>query len=168
MQFERVADDLRNVLRAVRSATVEHVGSTSVPGLAAKPVLDIDILVDPPEVVDAVAALEQGGYRHRGDLGVIGRETFAAPDDQPRRHVYVCQRWTLNVRSHLAVRDVLCRRPDLRDEYAAVKLRLAADSHMDMDTYLAGKSAVLQTVLVESDLTPDERHLIWKLNDPSV
>lgn len=168
VQFERVADDLRGALRTVASATVEHVGSTSVPGLAAKPILDIDVVVDGPQVGKAVAALERIGYKHRGDLGVSGREAFIAPDDQPRRHVYVCRRGTLNVRNHLAVRDVLRRRPDLREQYAEVKLRLAADCDMDIDTYLAGKSAVLQNVLADSDLTPEERHLIWKLNDPSV
>ena len=120
--FDRVAGVLRTALVDVPAASVEHVGSTSVPGLAAKPVLDIDVIVDEPEVPAAVAALESIGYVHRGDLGVTGREAFVAPDDDPRRHVYVCLAGTLNVRNHLAVRDVLRRRDDLRDEYAAVKL----------------------------------------------
>ena len=82
--------------------------------------------------------------------------------------MYVCLAGTLNVRNHLAVRDVLRRRDDLRDEYAAVKLGLAADPAMDIDTYIARKSGVLQKVLAESDLTDEERRLIWRLNDPSV
>jgi len=125
VQFERVAGDLTAALTSVPGATVEHVGSTSVPGLAAKPILDIDVLVDPRYATDAIAALARIGYVHRGDLGVVGREAFDAPDDEPRRNVYVCQAGTLNVRNHLAVRDVLRRREDLRDEYAAVKLALA-------------------------------------------
>lgn len=140
--------------------------STSVPGLAAKPILDIDILVDAPDVSAAVSALASIGYVHRGDLGVSGREAFAAPDDKPRRHVYVCQRNTLHVRNHLAVREVLRSRADLRDEYAAVKLSLAAEPDMDIDTYIARKSAVLQKVLAVSDLTADERFQILRLNDP--
>ena len=167
-QFDTVAADLHRALVDVRSASVEHVGSTSVPGLAAKPILDIDVLVDPQDVPSAVAALEAIRYRHRGDLGVTGREAFWAPDDDPRRNVYVCETGTLNVRNHLAVRSVLRSRDDLRDRYAAVKLALAADPRMDIDTYLAGKSEVLQKVLEESDLTDQERHLIWQLNDPSV
>ena len=166
--FDRVAGVLRTALRGVPTATVEHVGSTSVPGLAAKPVLDIDVIVEEPDVRAAVAALEALGYVHRGDLGVTGREAFLAPDDDPRRHVYVCRAGTLNVRNHLAVRDVLRSRDDLRDAYAAVKLALAADPDMDIDTYSARKSAVLQTVLAESDLTDEERRQIWQLNDPSV
>lgn len=164
--FEQVARDLRRALASVPGARVEHVGSTSVPGLAAKPILDIDVLVDRSEVPAAIAALESIGYTHRGDLGVTDREAFAAPDDEPRRHVYVCVAGTLNVRNHLAVRDVLRRRDDLRDAYAAVKLSLAADTDMDIDAYLAGKSAVVQTILAESDLTADELKEIHRLNDP--
>ena len=74
----------------------------------------------------------------------------------------------MNVRNHLAVRDVLRRRDDLRDAYAAVKLALAADPAMDIDTYLAGKSAVVQEVLRASgEFTDDELRAIHRLNDPS-
>jgi GrpB-like predicted nucleotidyltransferase (UPF0157 family) len=165
-QFAQVARDLRAALVVVPSATVEHVGSTSVPGLAAKPVLDIDVIVSAEEMQRAVAAIGSAGYLHRGDLGVAGREAFFAPDECPRRNVYACLAGTLSVRNHLAVRDVLRNRADLRDEYAAVKLALAAEPDMDIDTYIARKSAVLQNVLAESDLTADERQQILRLNDP--
>jgi GrpB-like predicted nucleotidyltransferase (UPF0157 family) len=165
--FERVAADLRLALADVPAAAVEHVGSTSVPGLAAKPVLDIDVIVPAAEVPAAIAALERAGYRHRGDLGVPQREAFHAPDDGVPRHVYVCVGGTLHVRNHLAVRDVLRRRPDLRDAYADVKLALAADPGMDIDSYIAGKSEVLQRVLAEAALTDAERAEILRLNDPT-
>jgi GrpB-like predicted nucleotidyltransferase (UPF0157 family) len=163
-QFEDVAAVLREALRDVGSAEVEHVGSTSVPGLAAKPVLDIDVVVDPADVPAAVRALESVGYEHRGDLGVTGREAFHAPGP-PRRNVYVCAAGTANLRNHLAVRDVLRRRDDLRDAYADVKRALAADPGMDIDTYLAGKSAVLQQVLEASGrMTQEELDTIRRLN----
>lgn len=164
--FASVAAALRHALVDIGSAQVEHVGSTSVPGLAAKPVLDVDVIVDAPDVVSAVMALQAIGYVHRGDLGVAGREAFHAPDEAPRRHVYVCERGTLNVRNHLAVRDVLKRDTVLREEYSRVKLRLAADPTMDIDTYVARKSAVLQKVLAQSDLSPAECREILRLNDP--
>jgi GrpB-like predicted nucleotidyltransferase (UPF0157 family) len=164
-QFEEVAAVLVRALADVRSARVEHVGSTSVPGLAAKPVLDIDVIVEPGDVPAAVAALESVGYVHRGDLGVTGREAFLAPDE-PRRNVYVCTAGTANVRNHLAVRDVLRRRTDLREAYASVKCALAADPGMDIDTYIAGKSAVLQEVLEASgELSDEELAEIRRLND---
>ena len=165
--FERVAGPLRAALAGLPSAAVEHVGSTAVPGLAAKPILDIDVIVDGPEVPAAVAALAGLGYRHGGDLGLAGREAFEAPDADPPRHVYVCRRGTLHVRNHLAVRDTLRERPDLRDAYAGVKLALAADPRIDMAAYLAGKSEVLQAVLAASGLTPEERLQILRLNDPT-
>lgn len=166
-RFEKVAAALSGALADGPAASVEHVGSTSVPGLAAKPILDIDVIVAPEDVPAAVAALVRIGYRHRGDLGVAGREAFFAPDEDPRRHVYVCAAGTLNVRNHLAVRDVLRRRDDLSDEYAAVKLALAAEPDMGIDTYIARKSDVLQKILAASDLTDAERRQILSLNDPS-
>ncbi|MEV6683090.1 GrpB family protein [Streptomyces erythrochromogenes] len=166
VRFERLAETLRAALRSVPDAVVEHVGSTSVPGLAAKPVLDVDVIVPGEDVPAAVAALEAVGYVHRGDLGVAGREAFRAPDDDPARHVYVCTRGTLNVRNHLAVREVLRRRADLREEYGAVKLALAANPRMDMPAYLEGKTAVLQKVLAAAagDFTQDELRQIRRLN----
>lgn len=163
-QFEQVAAALRRALKAVPVAAIEHVGSTSVPGLAAKPILDIDIVVSQEQVTHAITALEAVGYTHRGDLGLIGREALAAPDDAPARHVYVCVEGSLHVRNHLAVRSALRSRPDLRDEYAAVKLALSADPDQDIDNYIAGKSAVLQEILALSDLTADEKDTIHRLN----
>lgn len=165
--FERVAADLRTALAAVPGARVEHVGSTSVPGLAAKPILDVDVIVARADVPAAVEALAAVGYVHRGDLGVVGREAFHPPDEQPRRNVYVCADGTTNVRNHLAVRDTLKARDDLRDAYAAVKLALADDPHMDIDTYIARKSAVVQRVLEASgEFSAAELAAIRRLNDP--
>lgn len=164
-EFDVVAAVLRHALAGAPSAQVEHVGSTSVPGLAAKPVLDIDVVVAPADVGAAVSALEGLGYVHRGDLGVTGREAFRAPDTAPRRNVYVATAGTTHVRNHLAVREVLRRRDDLREAYAAVKLALAADPAMDIDTYLAGKSEVLQQVLEASgEFTDEELRAIRRLN----
>ncbi|WP_238694218.1 GrpB family protein [Nocardioides daphniae] len=165
-RFKQVEAALQAALSAVASARIEHVGSTSVAGLVAKPVLDIDVIVAAGEIERAVAALVADGYVHRGDLGVEGREAFFAPDDEPARHVYVCRAGGLAVRNHLAVRDVLRRRADLRDEYAAVKLALADAPSMDIETYIAGKTAVLQKVLAESELTPAELRAIREVNDP--
>lgn len=165
LQFELVARDLRQALSTLTSVRVEHVGSTSVPGLAAKPVLDIDVIVDGVEMAEAISAMVSAGYTHRGDLGMPDREAFGAPDDSPPRHLYVCRAGTLSVRNHLAVREVLRCRADLRDEYAAVKLELAADPDMEIENYTVGKSAVLQKILAESDLTVGERLQILQLNN---
>ena len=165
--FELVAAALRPALGRIPGARVEHVGSTSVTGLAAKPILDIDVIVDRSDVPAAVAGLVGIGYVHRGDLGVVGREAFFAPDESPRRNVYVCEAGTVNVRNHLAVRDVLRANDVLRDAYAAVKLSLASDPVLDIDAYIARKSAVVQRVLEASgEFSDDELAAIRRLNDP--
>jgi len=131
---------------------------------AAKPVIDIDIIVERQHVDAAISALADAGYVHRGDLGVTDREASDAPDDGPARNVYVCVEGTLHLRNHLAVREVLRRRADLRERYGAVKLKLSRDPEMDIITYIAEKSDVLQDVLASSDLSDDEKALIRTLN----
>ena len=78
----------------------------------------------------------------------------------------MCTAGSPNVRNHLAVRRVLRSRPDLREAYAGVKRALAADPGMGIDTYIAGKSAVLQQVLEASgELSVDELAAIRRLNE---
>ena len=137
-QYDEVARVLRAALADVPSASVEHVGSTSVPGLAAKPILDIDVIVEAGDVPTAITALEGVGYVHRGDLGVAGREAFHAPGP-PRRNVYVCTAGTTNVRNHLAVREVLRTRDDQPrprgTSYAATDASLRnGDQHGEIST----------------------------------
>jgi len=163
-QFARVAADLSGALADGSVLSIEHVGSTSVPGLAAKPVIDIDVVVRRADLPAAIAALVAVGYTHRGDLGVTDRESMAAPDHDPRRNVYVCVEGTLHLRNHLAVRAILRERPDLRDRYSAIKTELARDPAMDIERYLALKSPVLQEVLAMSDLTDAEKQAILALN----
>lgn len=157
-EFEHVAAGLRRAVEPVPGARVEHVGSTAVPGLAAKPSLDIDVIVEKSFVGQAVRLLSPLGYESRGDLGIADRVAMRAPDASPARHVYVC------AADCLAVRDILRRDSRLRDEYAAVKLVLAADPGMNMERYLAGKSDVLQRVLSRSDLSEAERAEILRAN----
>jgi GrpB-like predicted nucleotidyltransferase (UPF0157 family) len=77
--FEELRVKLSELLGNMVSA-IEHVGSTSVPGLAAKPIIDLDVLLASadyfPEAIGRLAAL---GYEHQGDLGITGREAFSIP-----------------------------------------------------------------------------------------
>ena len=154
--FAAVEAALRSALVGVPLLAVEHVGSTSVPGLPAKPVIDVDVVVDEPSVRSAIDALAAVGYRDEGERGVPGRHALGAPDDEPRRHVYVCVDGCLALRNHLLVRDVLRADPELRAEYAAVKCGLAQRELVDMDAYVAGKNAVLHKVLLAGGLSPDD------------
>lgn len=162
--FDSVAQSLSDALADVPVVSIEHVGSTAVPGLAEKPIIDVDIIVERRDVAPTIGALGTIGYVHLGDLGLVDREAFRPPAGGPRRNVYVCVAGTLHVRNHIAIRDALRTRADLRDRYAEVKLALSLDPTMDIPRYLDGKSAVLQEVLAESDLTDLEKLEVLRLN----
>ena len=85
LEFERLRDRAAAALGDVAVA-IEHIGSTAVPGLAAKPVIDLVIVVEPENMQRAIARLTAIGYVHRGKLGVEGREAFAVPDGERRHH----------------------------------------------------------------------------------
>lgn len=91
--------------------SIEHVGSTAVPGLAAKPVIDIDVVVPEGAVAVGIDRLQALGYEHRGDLGVPQREAFRSPDGSPRHHLYLCPSTSLALANHLAIRDYFRARP---------------------------------------------------------
>lgn len=137
---------------------VEHVGSTAVPGLAAKPIIDMNVVVPTPADVPAgIAALASVGYVHRGDLGVAGREAFYAPADLPPHHLYLSPVGSQPLRNHLALRDYLRSRPDAVARYAALKKELAQRFPRDIDSYIDGKTALIvgflqEAGMVEADL----------------
>lgn len=168
--FASISSSLRSILHIVPIISIEHIGSTSVPGLPAKPVIDIDIIVAPSNLHAALAALSAAGYVHRGDLGVPGREALAHPTLAPgeiKRNIYVCVNGCTALRNHLAVRDVLRSTPSLRDAYGEIKMRLAAQVGMELDRYVAGKSDVLQQVLraaPDGMFTEEELREIFNIN----
>ena len=131
------------VWEAVRDVaiTVEHVGSTAVPGLAAKPIIDIDVIVptraEIPAVIDRLAAI---GYVHQGNLGIEDREAFKSAAGLPAHHLYVCVRGSAALTNHLALRDYLRGHPDRAVAYGQLKKQLAAEFPTDIDRYVAGKT----------------------------
>ena len=122
--------------KAVREhlSAIEHVGSTAVPGLAAKPIIDIDLDYPIDGDFDALkAVLETIGYYHNGDQGIPGREVFkrhnAAPlhpiIDTIAHHLYACRADNTELRRHLAFRDHLREHPEARAAYEALKREIA-------------------------------------------
>jgi GrpB-like predicted nucleotidyltransferase (UPF0157 family) len=164
LRFVAVRDDLLAALDGVPVIAIEHVGSTSVPGLAAKPRLDIDVVVAADLVTAASDALHAAGYVALGDQGIPDRYAFSAPDHAPPRNVYVVVDGSLALRNHLAVRDVLRRDATLRDEYARHKLELATRDYADGDDYVVDKSPMLQRILERAGIGPDERRAIDAAN----
>lgn len=129
---------------------VEHVGSTAVPGLLAKAILDIDLVIpsrdDLPAVIEGLGSI---GYSYGGDQGIPGREVFKRVDenvpysglrrDWTHHHLYVCARDADELRRHLRFRDVLRSDVEVRDEYQRLKLAIAKRCHGDRKRYAALK-----------------------------
>ena len=139
------------------AAGFEHVGSTAVPGLAAKPIIDMDIIVpDTPTAWEAVARLKPLGYVHRGELGVKDRHAFFHPHDQPAHHLYVCLLGSVALNNHLALRDHLRSHPEDLVEYGRLKRELAARYPNDIDAYIEGKTSFIVGILKKVGMTPDE------------
>lgn len=147
------------------AVSIEHVGSTSVPGLAAKPIIDIDIVVpSTKEVPAAIERLAKLGYAHIGDLGVTGREAFRNPPDPIAHHLYVCPKNTLGLRNHMAVRGFLRLQPGKAHEYGELKKSLAREFPDDLDSYIEGKSEFLSAILRHAEFTDAELESILESN----
>jgi GrpB-like predicted nucleotidyltransferase (UPF0157 family) len=126
---------------------VEHIGSTAVPGLAAKPVIDLDVVLSSPaDLPEAIRLLARIGYIHEGDLGIAGREAFLSPSGESRHHLYVLAAGTHELRRHLAFRDALRADSDLRDQYSALKRSLAKACGNDRSSYTQAKSAFITSI----------------------
>jgi GrpB-like predicted nucleotidyltransferase (UPF0157 family) len=162
-RFEQLRALLAPALGEVAVA-IEHVGSTSVPGLAAKPVIDIDVVVaSPADVPEAIVRLGTLGYRHLGDLGIAGREAFRRPPGLPAHNLYVCPQGIESLRNHLTVRDHLRAHPAARDAYAALKTRLAGEVDW-IDDYVERKSEFLLGILEAEGFDPDALERIRAAN----
>ena len=147
VRFEELAARVRAALRPL-SHQVEHVGSTAVLGLAAKPVIDLDVVVNSPKDVEAaILKLAQVGYVHEGDLGVPGREAFRSPTGEPEHHLYVLVDGAEELNRHLAFRNALRADHVLRDEYSRLKRSLAARHGDDRAAYADGKSVFVLAAL---------------------
>jgi GrpB-like predicted nucleotidyltransferase (UPF0157 family)/quercetin dioxygenase-like cupin family protein len=150
--FDAVCDRVWPAVRDV-AVRIDHVGSTAVPGLAAKPILDIDIVVASPDDVGAVIERLAGlGYRWRGDLGVSGREAFARRTDDglPRHHLYVVVEDNRAHLDHWLLRDLLRQDPVARERYGALKKRNAELADNDIDVYVAAKAAFVAELLARA------------------
>ena len=128
--------------------SIEHIGSTAVPGLAAKPVIDIMPGIRGFEDgFDCVPSLEALGYEYRGDNGIPGRHYFDHHEGDRTQHVHMLvvgsDLWT----RHILFRDYLRTHPSVAQEYARLKYSLAERYRHDREAYTDGKSEFVECVL---------------------
>jgi GrpB-like predicted nucleotidyltransferase (UPF0157 family) len=137
--FEELRVKFSGLLGDMVSA-IEHVGSTSVPGLAAKPIIDLDVLLASgvylPETIRRLATL---GYEHQGDLGIAGREAFRTPPNLFVHHLYVCLPSCEEFRRHILLRNYLRSHPAEVSAYSRLKWDLCAKFN-DRADYIQGKT----------------------------
>lgn len=138
------------------AARIEHVGSTSVPGLAAKPVIDVDIVVaSRREIPLAVSRLANLGYTHLGNLGIEDREAFDTPSWGLAHNLYACPCESVALQNHIALRDHLRGHPSDVAAYSALKKELARKFSHDIASYVEAKSDFILSVLTRCGFTPD-------------
>ncbi len=147
-EFEKIKDYLGKAL-GNRIIGIEHVGSTSVEGLAAKPIIDLDVIIEDESHFDNVKRrLEDLGYSHEGNLGIKGRDAFRYREiqDLMGHHLYVCTKNSEELKRHLAFRDYLRAHKEEMERYGAVKMDAANKFPKDIDGYIAYKSACIEEI----------------------
>jgi GrpB-like predicted nucleotidyltransferase (UPF0157 family) len=126
------------------AAAIEHVGSTAVPNLAAKPIIDIDVLLKSDSMLPAaIERLASLGYVHRGNLGVPEREAFLAPPEDLPHHLYLCPPRSAEFRRHVAFRNFLRAHPEQARIYGDLKIVIAERFREDRSAYVTAKSEIV-------------------------
>jgi GrpB-like predicted nucleotidyltransferase (UPF0157 family) len=133
---------------------IEHVGSTSIPRMSAKPIIDIDIVIRKKDFNQVKSILEQNGYSHEGDLGIKGREAFKLMNsdylkDKPEHHLYICDINSLELMRHIAFRNYLRNNEKDARRYEKLKLELARKFHDNRELYQEGKSWIIEELLTK-------------------
>lgn len=126
---------------------IEHVGSTSVEGMSAKPCIDIDVIIKDYSVFDKVVGkLESIGYTHEGDLGIKDREAFKYTNKPHlmKHHLYVCPQFSEELHRHITFRNFLRDNTDAVKKYSRVKETAAKLFPNDIDKYIEYKSPCIE------------------------
>ena len=163
-QFNHEAQNIRQALpeQVVR---IHHIGSTAVPGINAKPTIDLLPEVLSIEGLDACSSiLEKLGYEARGENGIPGRRYFVKLEGEKHlAHVHAFQVGDPQIRRHLNFRDYLIAHPEAARRYGDLKASLARRYPTDIDSYVTGKDAFIQEIDRRakewSDAHPADRHL---------
>ncbi|MGO5007315.1 GrpB family protein [Bacillus wiedmannii] len=157
-EFYKLKSLINNMLKEL-VLSIEHVGSTSVKGLASKPILDIDIVIEEYEIFpEVVKRLETIGYYHQAEWSFKGREAFGRKDAfvpwngesivWMEHHLYVCDKNSEELRRHIVFRDYLREHEDVAVEYGRLKKELARESK-NRSSYSEGKAAFITSILEE-------------------
>lgn len=152
LRFERICSYLNSHLNS--ECLLHHIGSTSIPGMPGKDIIDISVEYPRGLKPKILKVLKQAGYHHLGDLGLSGRDAFKADSSYtlnllPPHHLYACERGAYELKKHLAFRDYLRANPQ-RALWLANMKRLAASESACKNEYIEKKSAFYELMTAES------------------
>ena len=152
-EFEKIVESLgKEIIQNV--IKIEHVGSTSVEGMSAKPIIDLDIVIENDKFLILKKLLEDKGYVHEGDLGIRDREAFSYINinDLMTHHLYVCPKDSEELFKHITFRNYLRQHSELVDEYSKVKEKAAVLFPDNIDKYIEYKSGVIEKIYKQCGL----------------
>ena len=145
-QFEEKASRIKPIF-AENFVAIHHVGSTAVPGLAAKPTIDIVLEVKNIERVDECnGQMAELGYEAWGEYNIPGRRFFVKGKDKRTHHVHAFQTDSADIGRHLYFRDYLKSHPKDAEEYADLKIKLAQQFANDRRSYVLSKQDFVKTL----------------------
>jgi GrpB-like predicted nucleotidyltransferase (UPF0157 family) len=166
-KFAEQRDRASMALARWLSAPIEHVGSTSVPGLASKPIVDMLAPVTSlPDAHRAVPILEEAGWLSwPSDPNRSWRLWFLRPRPDARtHHLYLIQHDDPHLRELLLFRDLLRSQPELRQRYELLKYRLAEAYRDDREAYTEAKGRFVEEALRNTGIEPQPRLRSWQAN----
>ena len=152
--FEKIKDEIEEAIGDLILG-IEHIGSTSVEGMSAKPCIDMDVIIKDYSAFAAVVdGLKGIGYIHEGDLGVRDREAFKYTDKPylMTHHLYVCPQYSEELHRHTTFRDFLRSNPEAVQKYSLIKEKAAELFPNDIDGYIEYKSPCIEELYKECGL----------------
>ncbi|SFC67432.1 GrpB domain, predicted nucleotidyltransferase, UPF0157 family [Bacillus sp. OV322] len=126
---------------------IHHIGSTSIQGLKAKPIIDIMPVVEEINVVDKFNnEMKSIGYEPKGENGLLGRRYFKKGGDNRTHHVHMYEVGSYGIERHLAFRDYLRTHSDVKVSYGDLKEKLALQFPYDIESYINGKDQLVREI----------------------
>ena len=144
--FEEIKQEIESAIGDLILG-IEHVGSTSVEGMSAKPCIDIDVIIKDYSIFDTVVSkLETIGYIHEGNLGIKDREAFKYTNKPhlQKHHLYVCPQCSEELHRHITFRDFLRSNTEAVKKYSLIKETAAKLFPNDIDKYIEYKSPCIE------------------------
>lgn len=142
---------------------IDHIGSTAVVGLAAKPIIDLQISVKDINQIDELKeGLRAIGYVYRHDNPDLTKRYFRESEGMRRTHIHVRETGSWSEQFNLLFRDYLREHEDVRNEYERAKYELAEQFRNQRDRYVDGKTEIVWRIMMKANRWSQETG--WKPN----